>query len=185
MADIEFYSYNDEVWCRFEDGRTERLSEHDIDLVDKLYNIIVVRYKGAFESLEKLYGESKPNIPYYKFVIVRRFIRCNFSKMDSTFIDLESMETKEVVNFEKVECPIRGECPFEGIVCMPAQSSRLTEQQKKIARMLYDGKTKDDIASEMFLSWDTVNNHIRNIFKKLDVHSEADFVRYVNNNKII
>jgi DNA-binding NarL/FixJ family response regulator len=68
---------------------------------------------------------------------------------------------------------------------MPAQSSRLTEQQKKIARMLYEGKTKDDIASEMFLSWDTVNNHIRNIFKKLDVHSEADFVRYVNNNKII
>ena len=184
MEPVEFYIYDDEVLCRYEDGETQRLDEHNLELIEKIYSQIQSNYTEAFDALEKLYGKSKPNLPYYKYVLVRRFIKCNFSKMDSTYVDLDNIGDKPVLNIEKVECPIRGECPFEGRICMPVFNTKLTERQKKIARMLYEGRSKEEIAEGLFLSRETVNNHIRNIYRKLDVHTEADFVRYVANNKV-
>lgn len=184
MERIEFYTYDDEVWCRYEDGRNERLTEKSTEIVDLIFDLVMERYSEAFAAMEVLYGKSKPNLPYYKYVVVRRFIKCNFSKMDGTYIDFDSFAGNNIFNPEKVECPIRGECPFEGTICMPIFSSKLTERQSKIAKMLYEGYTKDQIAESLFLSWETVNCHVSNIYRKLGVHSEAEFVRFVIANKI-
>jgi DNA-binding NarL/FixJ family response regulator len=47
----------------------------------------------------------------------------------------------------------------------------LTERELQVARLVVDRKTNPEIAAELFLSHKTVESHIRNIFRKLDVSS--------------
>jgi DNA-binding CsgD family transcriptional regulator len=184
MRELEFYSYDDEVWCRFSDGSTEIVNEHSREIIDTLYDIVKSEYHETYEALSQIYKRSELNVPYYKYVVVKRFIKCNFSKVDTTYIDIDSFGGKERMNFEKVDCPMRGECPFEGIICQPRFSTSLTDREMTVARYWYDGKSKDEIAELMFLSPETVNNHIRRIYNKLGVHSEAEFVKYVDSKRI-
>lgn len=52
----------------------------------------------------------------------------------------------------------------------------LTAQQKKIMSLLKDGLTYKAIASNMNLSYHTINQHIKNIYKKLNVSSRFELI---------
>lgn len=184
MIELEFYSYDDEVWCRYLDGHTEMLVEQNYDFINMLFEKIKNDFPESFECLQKEYGDRKFNLPYYKYVVVKRFIKCNFSKMDSTYNDIDRYNLKSIINFERVDCPMRGECKYENKLCMPRQSSSLSSREMMVAKLLYQGKNKEEIAKEMFLSFDTINNHVNNIYKKFGVHNEADFVRYIISKKL-
>ena len=45
-------------------------------------------------------------------------------------------------------------------------------------KMLYQGKSDSEIAEKLFISLNTVNNHKKNSFKKVGVHSMPEFMRY-------
>jgi DNA-binding NarL/FixJ family response regulator len=49
----------------------------------------------------------------------------------------------------------------------------LTEREKEILQHLVSGLTKQQIADKLFLSFHTVNTHIKNIYKKLQVTTKA------------
>lgn len=185
MKNVEFYSYDDEVWCRYANGNTELITEHSTEIISMVYDMIKSEYKESFEALSNIYRKSELNITYYKYVVVKRFLKCNFAKVDTTYDDIEDCGKLVRLNFEKVDCPLRGECPFEGVICQPRFSSSLTEREKDVARLWYEGKRKEEISMLLFLSPETINNHIRRIYKKLSVHSEAEFVKYVANNRIL
>jgi DNA-binding NarL/FixJ family response regulator len=51
--------------------------------------------------------------------------------------------------------------------------SSLTERELQIARLVVDRKTNPQIAAELFLSQKTVETHLRNIFRKVDVSSRV------------
>jgi DNA-binding NarL/FixJ family response regulator len=53
----------------------------------------------------------------------------------------------------------------------------LTERELEVARLVVDRRTNPEIASALFLSEKTVETHMRNIFRKLDVSSRADVAR--------
>jgi DNA-binding CsgD family transcriptional regulator len=55
----------------------------------------------------------------------------------------------------------------------------LTARELQVARLVADGKTNPEIAAELFLSKKTVETHIRNIFRKLDVASRVELARAV------
>jgi DNA-binding NarL/FixJ family response regulator len=55
----------------------------------------------------------------------------------------------------------------------------LTECELQIARLVVDRRTNPEIASELFLSVKTVETHLRNIFRKLDVSSRVELARAV------
>ena len=55
----------------------------------------------------------------------------------------------------------------------------LTERELQIARLVVDRKTNPEIAAELFLSLKTVETHLRNTFRKLDVASRVEVARAV------
>jgi DNA-binding NarL/FixJ family response regulator len=52
----------------------------------------------------------------------------------------------------------------------------LTTREKEILKYLVDGMSYKLIADKCFISVDTVNGHIKNIYKKLQVHSKSEAV---------
>jgi DNA-binding CsgD family transcriptional regulator len=53
----------------------------------------------------------------------------------------------------------------------------LTEREKEVARLVVDRRTNPEIAQMLFLSPKTVETHLRNIFRKLDVGSRVEVAR--------
>ena len=58
----------------------------------------------------------------------------------------------------------------------------LTEREREILQLLAQGKRNDDIASELFISPQTVQTHVRNILGKLRVHSKLEAVAFAVKN---
>jgi DNA-binding NarL/FixJ family response regulator len=55
----------------------------------------------------------------------------------------------------------------------------LTERELEVARLVVDRHTNPEIARALFLSEKTIETHMHNIFRKLDVSSRADVARTV------
>ena len=55
----------------------------------------------------------------------------------------------------------------------------LSERELQVGRLVVDRKTNPEIAAELFLSLKTVESHMRNIFRKLDVRSRVELARAV------
>jgi DNA-binding CsgD family transcriptional regulator len=55
----------------------------------------------------------------------------------------------------------------------------LTERELEVARLVVDRKTNPEIAATLFLSPKTIETHMHNMFRKLDVHSRVEVARAV------
>lgn len=61
-------------------------------------------------------------------------------------------------------------------IANPGADYHLTGREREVLHLLIDGQTKSKIAEKLFLSYHTVDNHIRNIYSKLHVHSRPAVV---------
>lgn len=52
----------------------------------------------------------------------------------------------------------------------------LSNREREVLQHLANGSNYKEIADELFISVDTVRHHIRNIYKKLQVHSQSEAV---------
>ena len=57
------------------------------------------------------------------------------------------------------------------------KSSPLTQKEKEIVLGLVDGLSYKMIADKAFITIETVRSHIKNIYKKLQVHNKAEVIR--------
>jgi two-component system NarL family response regulator len=62
---------------------------------------------------------------------------------------------------------------------------RLTEREMEVLRLVAKGRNNRDIAKELFISENTVKNHIRNILEKLHLHSRMQAVVYAVREKLL
>jgi len=61
----------------------------------------------------------------------------------------------------------------------------LSEREKEILALLVKGKSYKGIASECFISIDTVSTHVRHIYEKLHVHSKSEAVAKAIHQKLV
>ena len=61
----------------------------------------------------------------------------------------------------------------------------LSPRELEVLKHLAEGSNYQEIADELFISVDTVRHHIRNIYKKLQVHSQSEAVAIEIRKKII
>jgi DNA-binding NarL/FixJ family response regulator len=62
---------------------------------------------------------------------------------------------------------------------------RLTEREMEVLRLVAKGLNNRDIAEQLFISENTVKNHIRNILEKLQLHSRMEAVVYAVREKLL
>lgn len=177
---MEFYIYNDELWYITEDGENKKFSERDTSLISDILETIEEMYPDAYKALQEEYKRSSLNIRYYQYLMVRRFCRCNFGELDSTKADIRG----GAFNFERVSCPLRGECKHDGVICCPRFNSKLSEAELRVMRLIYAGMTIEEVATNLYLSPHTVKNHIKATYTKLGIHEKAEFVKYANSNNL-
>ncbi len=54
----------------------------------------------------------------------------------------------------------------------------LTKQEKVVLKLLAEGFSNKEISHQLFIAFETVKVHRRNIYKKLDVHKTSQLVRF-------
>jgi len=62
---------------------------------------------------------------------------------------------------------------------------RLTDREMEVLRLVARGMNNRDIAKELFISENTVKNHVRNILEKLQIHSRMEAVMVAVREKLI
>ena len=66
-----------------------------------------------------------------------------------------------------------------------APAPKLTEREMEVLRLVARGLNNRDIAKELFISENTVKNHVRNILEKLQIHSRMEAVMVAVRQKLI
>jgi len=66
-----------------------------------------------------------------------------------------------------------------------APAPKLTEREMEVLRLVARGMNNRDIAKELFISENTVKNHVRNILEKLQIHSRMEAVMVAVREKLI
>ena len=62
---------------------------------------------------------------------------------------------------------------------------RLTPREMEVLKLVAKGLNNRDIAKELFISENTVKNHIRNILERLQLHSRMEAVVYAVREKLL
>ncbi len=62
---------------------------------------------------------------------------------------------------------------------------RLTDREMEVLTLVAQGLNNRDIAKELFISENTVKNHVRNILEKLHLHSRMEAVVYAVREKLL
>ena len=62
---------------------------------------------------------------------------------------------------------------------------RLTERELEVLKLVAKGMNNRDIGAELFISENTVKNHVRNILEKLHLHSRMEAVVYAVREKLL
>lgn len=97
------------------------------------------------------------------------------------FIEAEGENAEPILKSlrDTLKVPADGETPHPGPVAAPEPPisvSPLTAREREIVLLLSNGYAALNIAAKLNLSHATVRNHIQNVLRKLDVHSQVEAV---------
>jgi len=62
---------------------------------------------------------------------------------------------------------------------------RFTQREKEIIQLITVGKSTQEIADTLFISFLTVQTHRRNILQKLEVKNTAELIHIINTNRLL
>ncbi|HEX7354306.1 MAG TPA: response regulator transcription factor [Mycobacteriales bacterium] len=67
----------------------------------------------------------------------------------------------------------------------PVPTPKLTEREMQVLTLVAKGLANKDIARQLFISENTVKNHVRNMLEKLQLHSRMEAVVYAVREKML
>jgi DNA-binding NarL/FixJ family response regulator len=65
------------------------------------------------------------------------------------------------------------------------QHSPLSKRETQVLEMVSEGKSRTQIANELFIDGETVKTHLKNVYIKLEVNSKADAIKVARKDKLI
>ena len=176
LDNIEFYNTPDGAVMYKENGHpVKQFVEGDRVIIEAMLDVLRNRYPLAFARLAELYSRYERNRIHFEYMMVHRFIRCNFGEYDQYKYDIDR---GGVFCFEEVRCPLRGECPHEGVICKPMLDTKLTEREMEVFALIGESMETMVIAEELNISPATVNRHRENIKAKLGLKNVKEMIHY-------
>ena len=173
LSNIEFFT-DPRGNVMIADGEgVHTFTQEDVKLTGEMFARIEEEYPEAFKALNEASAKARANVLYYRYLCVSRFIRCNFGIYDSR----ADIGADGAFKLEEVQCPMRCECKYAGIICNAKRSTRLTQRQQEVMRLMCEGTPRDEIAEQLYISVETVKTTKRNAFAKVGAHSMAEFMR--------
>jgi DNA-binding CsgD family transcriptional regulator len=171
-AGERMYRHNDDVHL-FDETKT--------DIVDYSYQYIGMRYAAAMARLTELFSSAQPNFSFFRFKVVDRFVRCNFSSSD-TKLDIDE---DGIFNLEYVSCPLRGGvCPDEGIICLPKLTMNIRKSEMLVFSQLKNGLSYDEIGANLHISPITVKHHCEALRKTIGVSTNERLIAFWHKNNM-
>lgn len=86
-----------------------------------------------------------------------------------------SMAVKLIDEFKQMAKPEREQGP----------ALKLTDRELEVLRLVAKGLNNREVAKELYISENTVKNHVRNILEKLQLHSRMEAVMYAMREKLL
>lgn len=174
---VEFFVSPLGVVCYYgHDGKVLSYNTEHPDIINHMAELISRLYPEAYKYLANLYAKSKPNKLYFKFLITDRFIRCNLGSNDTLSFDIDGT----LMHLEKVDCPLRGICPREKIVCLPKLKTPFFPKELEVAKYFAQGYVAREIAQILGKSKNTVSAQLRKMTKRLGLQSTRDIIKVVH-----
>ena len=137
--------------------------------------ILSCDYAQAWRACEEWNHKSRHNTPYFDFLNIRRFCKCNFQKYDGV-LDIDENGN---FHYEFTDCPMRGECKFENVLCNAEFTTKLTPYDLEITRLIVlEQMTAEEIAFRLDRSVNTINNRRKTILKKTGCSTIASLTNY-------
>lgn len=156
-----------------------KLEPHHRTFISAMIQRISESYPEADRAMRETYKASADSLFYYEFLIVRRFLKCNFGDYDNV-LDFDH----ETFKFEFVSCPLRGECKHDQIICNPRFNSTLSGRELQVMKHFHASLNENQIADKLYISINTVLNHKKAAFRKTGSHTMAEFITYANRNNL-
>lgn len=96
---------------------------------------------------------------------------------------------------DAIEAVVNGEFPMNGMIaakildCFQQMQKRnsdfeefnLTSREREILSLLIKGYSYKELAAALFISVETLNSHVKNIYRKLDIHSRSELAAKYGN----
>lgn len=174
MEHIEFTAVSDgSVIARTESG-SRVLSQCDRDIIRLVLEEVKKRFPGAHARLRELYKASEKNVLFFEYLMAKRFIRCNMGTDDILTFDVDG----KYLNLEFVNCPLRGDCQDEHVICRPSTNLKLTDALKQVASLYAVGHSPSEIAEILGKSQETVKKQLRKTKEILGLKRVRDIITY-------
>ena len=163
MEAVEFYIVGNQT-CIRRNGTSKPLTEHDREEIEFMLENMRKIFPQAVERLEQWAANSRLNKHWFEYLIVDRFIRCNFGEADFLHGDIDDMG---MFHFEEARCPLRGRCNDEGVVCKPKASLGLSDEESKVVGLYAKGFLPGEIAEKLGKAEGTCKRQLYNVCKRL------------------
>jgi len=162
-----------------------RLKEVDLSLVDSLVvpaslHDVDGRFVHMNAAAERASGLSKAKL------LGRRAVECGEpTDFETVFVDASG----QVRGVRAQHLPLRSGDAIVGVLILafaarrpPSESAglephpRLTPRQREILDLIAAGLSTSEMATKLTISTETVRNHLRSVFKELDVHTRLEAI---------
>lgn len=127
---------------------------------------VVYRIKAKTNSWKWIYTKTK---------VIEKEFKGNRVKMLCIAFDITD---KIAENQEELDILLKENAQLRNELVL----QKLTKTEKQIITELATGKSTKDIAVEINRSYETINNHKRNIFKKLNIHKLSELIAFAVEN---
>ena len=103
MRRVEFYTFEDQVWYRQEDGSQHQLTDKDRDAVRFIIEQFQEFYPEAFEACANEYKRCQANLPHFQFVLPCGFASAT-SELSTTAHRMWIRMASSILNTSRVPC---------------------------------------------------------------------------------
>lgn len=193
----------DDIQVLFLDNETSIMIKNETPLayefMDEYFNDLQASYPDHIDAVEQMLTEIDKTFPQlklfprkYKARIVVQSMKCLFGNMDN----IPDRDANGQFNFEKVQCPIRSRCKYNGyaernkhnkcVICNPVRKNQLHTAELDVAQLLAEPEyTIQQIADKRNVSPNTIRNQRKNIFRKLGVRNRLQLSEIVKTQRLV